>query len=116
MIQPLRILFLRQTPVCLWRGVFLHIHNRRHAATQKLPTEAQPTSGFVPSPSVEAMASPAIPSTESSTPSIESPKPPGSRFFPNPSTSDNAALQSQQDRQSASAIRSPIPSQFNPPL
>ena len=104
------------TPVCLWRGVFMHIHNRRHvaASTQKLPTEAQPTSGFVPSPSVEAMASPAVPSTESSTPSIESPKPPGSRFFPNPSTSDNAALQGQQDRQSASAIRSPIPSQFNP--
>jgi zinc finger CCCH domain-containing protein 13 len=62
------------------------------------------------------MAPPAVPSTESSTPSIESPKPPGSRFFPNPSTSDNAALQDQQDRQSASAIRSPIPSQFNPPL
>lgn len=62
------------------------------------------------------MAPPAVPSTESSTPSIESPKPPGSRFFPNPSTSDNAALQDQQDGQSASAIRSPIPSQFNPPL
>ena len=61
------------------------------------------------------MAPPAVPSTESSTPSIESPKPPGSRFFPNPSTSDNAALQGQQDRQPASTIRSPIPSQFNPP-
>jgi hypothetical protein len=61
------------------------------------------------------MAPPAVSSTESSTPSIESPKPLGSRFFPNPSTSDNAALQGQQDRQSASAIRSPIPSQFNPP-
>lgn len=117
MIQPLRILFLGLIPVCLWRGVFLHIHNRCHAAasTQKLSTEAQPTSSFVPSPSVEAMAPPAVPSTESSTPSIESPKPPGSRFFPNPSTADNAALQGQQDRQSASAIRSPIPSQFNPP-
>ena len=61
------------------------------------------------------MAPPAVPSTGSSTPSIESPKPPGSRFFPNPSTSDNAALLGQQDRQTASAIRSPIPSQFNPP-
>jgi hypothetical protein len=61
------------------------------------------------------MAPSAVPSTESSTPSIESQKPPGSRFFPNPSTSDNAALQGQQDRQSASTIRSPIPSQFNPP-
>lgn len=58
---------------------------------------------------------PAVPSTESSSPSIESPKPPGSRFFPNPSTSDSVALQGQQDRQSASVIRSPIPSQFNPP-
>jgi hypothetical protein len=96
----------------------MHIHNRRHVAvsTQKLSTEAQPTSGFAPSPSVEAMAPPAVPSTESSTPSIESPKPPGSRFFPNPSMSDNVTLQGQQDRQSASAIRSPIPSQFNPPL
>ena len=95
----------------------LHIHNRRRtvASTQKLLAEAQPASGFVPSPSVETMAQPAVPSTESSTPSIESPKPPGSRFFPNPSTSDNAALQGQEDRQSASAIRSPIPSQFNPP-
>lgn len=76
--------------------------------------EAQPTLGFVPSPSVEAMA-PAAPSTESSTPSIESPKPPGSRFFPNPSTTDSVALQGQQDKPSATAIRSPIPSQFNPP-
>ncbi len=97
--------------------VSLHIHNRRHAAVsiQKLPTEVQPTSGFVPSPSVEALAPSAVPSTKSSTPSIESPKPPGSRFFPNPTTSDNAALQGQQDRQSASAIRSTMPSQFNPP-
>jgi zinc finger CCCH domain-containing protein 13 len=73
------------------------------------------TSNFVPSPSVEVLAPPAVSSTKSSSPSIESPKPPGSRFFPNPSTSDNAALQGQQDRQSASAIRSPVPSQFNPP-
>jgi hypothetical protein len=77
--------------------------------------EVQSTSGFVPSPSVEAQGAPAAPSTKSSTPSIESPNPPGSRFFPNPSTSDSVALQGQQDRQPASVIRSPIPSQFNPP-
>jgi hypothetical protein len=102
--------------VCLWRVLLLHIHNLRHAAasTQKLPLEVQPTSSFVPSPSIEALA-PTAPSTKSSTPSLESPKPPGSRFFPNPSTSDSAALQGQLDRQSASVIRSPIPSQFNPP-
>ena len=102
--------------MCLWRLLLLHIHNHHHAAApaQKLPMEVQPTSGFVPSPSVEAMV-PTAPSTESPTPSIESPKPPGSRFFPNPSTADSVALQGQQDRQSASAIRSPIPSQFNPP-
>src|SRR5216684_1079223 len=114
MIQPLRILFLELILVCLSLGVFLRIHNRRHtaASTQKLSTEAQMTSNFVPSPSVEALAPPAVSSTKSSSPSIESPKPPGSRFFPNP---DNVALQGQQDRQSASAIRSPMPSQFNPP-
>ena len=104
-------------PVCLWRVLLLHIHNHHHvdASAQKLPIEVQPTSGFVPSPPVEAMAPLAAPSTKSSTPSIESPKPLGSRFFPNPSTTDSVALQDHQDRQSASAIRSPIPSQFNPP-
>jgi hypothetical protein len=75
----------------------------------------EPTSGSVSSPSVEASAPPAAPSTQSSSPSIESPKPPGSRFFPNPSTSDSVTFQGQPDRYSASAIRSPIPSQFNPP-
>jgi zinc finger CCCH domain-containing protein 13 len=95
----------------------IFIHNHRYAAvsTQKPPMEVQPTSGFVPSPSVEALTAPAASSTKSSTPSIESPKPPGSRFFPNPSTSDSVAFQGQQERQSASTIRSPIPSQFNPP-
>lgn len=95
--------------------VFIHNHRRAAAPTQKPSIEVQPTSSFVPSPSVEALAAPAASSTKSSTPSIESPKPPGSRFFPNPSTSDTAALQGQQERQSASTIRSPIPSQFNPP-
>ncbi|KAI9512790.1 hypothetical protein F5148DRAFT_972824 [Russula earlei] len=80
-------------------------------------SQVPPASGFAPSPSVDASASPTAPSTKPTTPSVESPKPPGSRFFPNPSTAENAPIQGQQDRlpASASAIRSPMPSQFNPP-
>ncbi|KAF8269371.1 hypothetical protein EI94DRAFT_1778339 [Lactarius quietus] len=85
---------------------------------QKRPTsnlDAQPSSGFAPSPSVENLAPPTAPSTKPSTPSADSPKPLGSRFFPNPSMSEASAPQSEQERQSVSTIKSPTPSQFNPP-
>ncbi|KAH8988800.1 hypothetical protein EDB92DRAFT_2008494 [Lactarius akahatsu] len=87
-------------------------------SAQKISTstsDAQPASGFAPSPLVETLAPPTAPSTKPSTPSTESPKLLGSRFFPNPSVSEGPAPQSQPDRQSASTIKSPIPSQFNPP-
>jgi hypothetical protein len=101
--------------------VTLLIHNHCSAApsAQQLPTSnpgGQLTSDFAPPSSIEALAPPTAPSTKSSSPSTESPKPAGSRFFPNPSTSESVVLQGQQERQSTSAvIRSPMPTQFNPP-